>query len=220
MKIYNFAIIGCGAIADIHAKAISEIPNAKICGVFDIHRESASRFACKYGTKIFSTIEELCGCQDVDIVNVCTPSGLHAEILIKLANANKNIVVEKPMAITKKQLDDVIFAVEKNKVKVAVITQLRFTPAVQKLKSAIQEGRLGQILMADYNMKYYRSPEYYSAGGWRGTWEMDGGGALMNQGIHGIDLIQYLLGGIKSVYATCRTMARAIETEDVAYLMV
>ncbi|MBE5747854.1 MAG: Gfo/Idh/MocA family oxidoreductase [Clostridiales bacterium] len=217
----QFAIIGCGAISRIHAKAIQSLDNGNLYGVYDTRRESAEKFAAEYkGCKVFSTLDELFSCEEIDVVNVCVPSGLHAELTIKAAKAGKHVIVEKPMAITKEQLDNIINVTQEHNTKVAVITQLRFTPAFQKVKEAIDSGRLGKILLADFRGKYYRAPEYYSSCGWRGTWEMDGGGALMNQGIHGIDLIQYLMGGVKSVYALCRTQDRDIEAEDSAYLIV
>lgn len=217
----QFAIIGCGAVSQFHAKAIQALDDGNLYGVYDTRRENAEKFASEYkGCKVFSTLDELFSCKEIDIVNICVPSGLHAELAIKAAQAEKHVIVEKPMAITKEQLDNIIRVTEEHKTKVAVITQLRFTPAVQKVKAAIDSGKLGKILLADFRGKYYRAPEYYTAGGWRGTWAMDGGGALMNQGIHGIDLIQYLMGGVKSVYALCRTQDRDIETEDSAYLVV
>jgi predicted dehydrogenase len=136
------------------------------------------------------------------------------------ASAGKHIVLERPMAITAEQLDAVEQAVEQSGVKLAVISQLRFMASVQRLKTAIENGELGKIYFADCRMRYYRSQEYYDQGGWRGTWALDGGGALMNQGIHGIDLVQYIMGGVESVYAQCRTLGRNIETEDAANLLV
>jgi len=217
----QFAIIGCGAVSQFHAKAIQDLENGNLYGVYDTRRENAEKFASGYvGCKVFSTLDELFSCKEVDIVNICVPSGLHAELAIKAAKAGKHVIVEKPIAITKEQLDNIVQVAEENKTKIAVVAQLRFTPAIQKAKAAIDGGKLGKILLADFSGKYYRSPEYYAAGGWRGTWAMDGGGALMNQGIHGIDLIQYLMGGVKSVYALCRTQDREIEAEDSAYLII
>ncbi|MBO5480431.1 MAG: Gfo/Idh/MocA family oxidoreductase [Clostridia bacterium] len=216
----NFGLIGCGAIAKLHAKAICNIENARLVGVYDYSYEFAQRFASEHNCIAYKTLEELLECAEIDIVNICTPSGLHAEQIIKAANAKKHIIVEKPMAITKEQLDAAIESIDRNNVKVEVVSQLRFTPAIQKLKTAIESGAMGKILFADFKMKYYRSAEYYKKGGWRGTWKMDGGGALMNQGIHGIDLVQYLIGGVKSVYADCRTLAREIEVEDTANILV
>ena len=204
----------------MHAKAIQGIEDARLVGVYDYSYTYAEKFAQEFSCIAYKALEELLANPEIDIVNICTPSGLHAEQTILAAKAKKHIIVEKPMAITKEQLNEVIMAIEENGVKAEVITQLRFTPSICRLKKAIDEGRLGRILLADYTMKYYRSPEYYKQGGWRGTWKMDGGGALMNQGIHGIDLIQYLMGGVKSVYAQCRTLDRDIEVEDTANILV
>lgn len=216
----NFAIIGCGAAANIHAGAIEGLENGRLYGVFDNSAARAEKFAAEHGCRAFKTMDELLSCKDVDIVNVCVPSGLHAEIAVAALRAKKHVVVEKPMAITKEQIAAIIEAAERNDVKVAVITQYRFTPATQKVKKALDEGKLGKILLADFSGKYYRSAEYYASAIWRGTMAMDGGGALMNQGIHGIDVIQYLLGGVQSVQAMCRTLRHDIEVEDSAYLLV
>ncbi len=219
-KSYGFAIVGCGGIAKIHADAIKNMDNARLVAVYDYSYKYAKDFAKKHECIAYEKIEELLEDSNVDIVNICTPSGLHAAIAVQVANAKKHIVLEKPMAITKEQMDDITKAVEENGVKVEVISQLRFTQSILQTKNAIDQGWLGRILHADYVMKYKRTQEYYDNGGWRGTWKMDGGGALMNQGIHGIDLLQYLVGGVKSVYADCRTMARSIETEDTANILV
>lgn len=220
MKKHGFGIIGCGAIAKFHADAIQKIENSYLVGVTDNVMASCDRFVKDFPCKIFATLEEMLACDDVEIVSICTPSGLHAPIAVKCANAGKHILVEKPMAITTQQLDDMISAAESNNVKVAVISQLRFSESVQKVKAAIDAGKLGKIVLGDVYMKYYRSPEYYASAGWRGTWEMDGGGALMNQGIHGIDVLQYLVGPVKSVCGICRTLARDIEVEDTATVAV
>ena len=216
----NFAIIGCGAAAKIHAGALSGLENGRLYGVFDHDEKRAKAFAAEHGCRAFATMTELLSCKEVDIVNVCVPSGLHAEVAIAALNAKKHVVVEKPMAITKEQIAAIIAAAENNGGKVAVITQYRFTPATQKVKKALDEGKLGKLLLADFSGKYYRSADYYASAAWRGTMAMDGGGALMNQGIHGIDVIQYLLGGVKSVQATCRTLRHDVEVEDSAYLLV
>lgn len=216
----NFAIIGCGAAAKIHAGALEGLENGRLYGVYDGHADRAQAFAEKYGCRAFLSLDELLSCKDVDIVNVCVPSGLHAQIAVAALQAKKHVVVEKPMAITKAQIEQIIAAAEENERKVAVITQYRFTPATQKVKRALDEGKLGKILLADFSGKYYRSADYYASAAWRGTKAMDGGGALMNQGIHGIDVIQYLMGGVKSVQAVCRTLRHDIEVEDSAYLLV
>ena len=219
-KTYGFALIGCGAIARLHAQAIKDISNAKLVAVYDNFYDFAQKFATEHGAKAYESLDEMLACPDIDVVNICTPSGLHAELAVKVANAKKNIITEKPMAITDEQISAMIKAVEDNGVKCEVVTQLRFSDAVCKIKKALDEGKLGKIYTADFRMRYLRTQEYYDKGAWRGTWAMDGGGALMNQGIHGIDLIQYLMGGVKSVQADCRTIARNIEVEDTANMLV
>ena len=217
----GFAIVGTGAIARVHAQALAVVEGAQLVGVFDTAQQRCREFAQKQGCKAYETAEALLADEQVAAVSICTPSGLHGHYAVMAAKAGKHFVTEKPMAITRQQLDEMIAAAEENGVKAAVIVQKRFADCVVKLKRAIEEGRLGQIYSADCFMRYYRTEDYYSQnGGWRGTWALDGGGALMNQGIHGVDLVQYLMGGAKSVVAHCRTMARPIETEDHAYLLV
>ena len=219
-KIFGFGIIGCGVISKWHADSIEQIEEARIVGAYDTRIEGAKKFAEERNCRVFETLEEMLACDEIDVVCICTPNGLHAKLAIQAANAGKNIIVEKPMAITKEQVNDMIEAVERNKVKVAVISQLRFTNSIRRVKEAIDNGELGQIVIGDVYMKYFRSPEYYASAGWRGTWEMDGGGALMNQGIHGIDVLQYLVGPVKSVSGICKTLVRDIEVEDTASLTV
>ena len=220
MNKFGFGIVGCGVISKWHAAAILQLDNAELKGVFDNYKPGAENFAKEYNCTIFDTYEDMLKSKDIDVVCICTPSGLHAPLAIKAAEYKKNIVVEKPVAINKEQISMLINAVEENKVKMAVISQLRFTDAVKKIKDAIDDGVLGEILSADVYMKYYRSPEYYSSSSWRGTWNMDGGGALMNQGIHGIDILQYLAGKVISVTAVCKTLAREIEVEDIANVLL
>lgn len=215
-KTVKYGIIGCGVISDWHARAISEIENAEFLGVTDVVEAARKSFAEKYGVKAYDSVDALVTDPALDTVCICTPSGLHAPLAIQAANAGKHIVVEKPMAITETEIKDVLDACEKNNVKMSVVSQLRFTRAVSETKKAVDDGALGKIVIADLSMKYFRSQEYYDKGGWRGTWKMDGGGALMNQGIHGIDIMQYIMGPVKSVSAFTRTLARKIEVEDTA----
>jgi UDP-N-acetyl-2-amino-2-deoxyglucuronate dehydrogenase len=212
----GFGIVGCGAVFDFHAKSIAAIDNIYLAGVADVNKEKREEFAERYGTRSFDSYEQMLESKDVDVVSICTPSGLHAPLAIQAAKAGKHIIVEKPMALTVKEADDMIEACEQNNVKLTVISQLRFSEATTRLKAAINEGLLGKLLVGTLSMKYFRSQEYYDQSTWRGTWKMDGGGALINQGIHGVDLFQYMLGDVKSVFAHARTMVRNIETEDTA----
>ena len=219
MKIINYGIIGCGLIADYHARAVLELEKTrpvKLYGVVDVRREAAEKFAAKYNIKVFDTIDDMLASPEIDAVSICTPSGFHSDLAVKAANHGKHIVVEKPMAITKEQLEAVVAACDSNNVKLSSVAQMRFAKNIQVTREAIKSGRLGRMVCGDVYMKYYRSPEYYAAGGWRGTVKLDGGGALMNQGIHGIDILEYIMGPVKSVYAITRTLARKIEVEDTA----
>lgn len=211
----GFGIIGCGVIADFHANALFGLSEeAVLVGVADARLPAAERFAREKQVRAFASVEEMLACPEIDVVTICVPSGLHAELAIKAANAGKHIIVEKPMAITKEQLDAMEEACERNGVMLSSVAQSRFTSGVRKAKQAIEEGYLGKLVCADVYMKFNRSQEYYNTGGWRGTKAMDGGGALMNQGIHGVDLLLYLAGDVKSVYAVSKTLARQIEVED------
>jgi predicted dehydrogenase len=211
----GFGIIGCGVIADFHANALFGLSeDAVLVGAADARLPAAERFAREKQVRAFASVDELLACPEIDVVTICVPSGLHAELAIKAANAGKHIIVEKPMAITKEQLDAMEEACERNGVMLSSVAQSRFTSGVRKAKQAIEEGYLGKLVCADVYMKFNRSQEYYNTGGWRGTKAMDGGGALMNQGIHGVDLLLYLAGDVKSVYAVSKTLARQIEVED------
>lgn len=215
MKKIRFAIYGCGMIANIHATAINEIKNADLIGAGDIKEEFAARFAEKYGIKTFPDYESLIHSDEIDAICICTPSGTHANLAIEAINCGKNVVLEKPMAITVEECDRIVEACEKSTGKLMVISQLRTVPDVKRAKEIIASGALGKITICDVHMKYYRSPEYFK-GSWKGTKKMDGGGALMNQGIHGIDLLQYICGPIKNIQSCVRTLVHDIEVEDTA----
>lgn len=215
MRNLKFGIIGCGLISNWHADAVLQIEGAELAAATDVSEKSRNAFSQKYNVEVYDSVEKLLA-SDIDVVSICTPSGLHAPLAIQAANAGKHVIVEKPMAITLQQADEIIEAAEKNNVKVSVISQMRFTPAVQKLKKAIDDNLLGRLVSGDMYMKFLRTQEYYDKGGWRGTWKMDGGGALMNQGIHGVDLLGYVMGPVKRIHGFARTLVRNIEVEDTA----
>jgi len=216
----GFAIIGCGMIADWHAQALQALPDARLIGAADARAAAAQAFAARYQIKAYESTEALLADDSVTAVCICTPSGLHAPLVIQAAGAGKHIVVEKPMAITREQNEAILAAVEKNHVKLAVISQLRFSPAFVKIRQAMDQKLLGTLVSGDLSMKYYRSQAYYDQSSWRGTWAMDGGGALMNQGIHGIDLLLSLMGPVHSVHGLTRTRVRSIEVEDTAAALI
>jgi predicted dehydrogenase len=212
---FGFAVFGCGTISDVHARSILEIENAHFVGAADIVHSRAAAFAEKYGGVAFSDYAELLASDEVDAVCICTPSGTHADLAIEALCAGKNVVLEKPMAINVHDCDRIIEACRKTNRRLTVISQMRERPDIIRAKEIIDSGKLGKIVLCNLQMKYYRPEEYYR-GSWRGTKAMDGGGALMNQGIHGIDIMSYLLGEIKeeSCQSLVRTSLHDIEVED------
>lgn len=213
-RTYRFGIIGCGTIAQIHAGAIASLPQARIAGVYDPVRESARAFAVRHGCGVYETVEKMLADPTVDVVNICTPSGTHAELAVAAAKAGKHMVVEKPLAIHLADADAVVKAQREAGVQICVISQLRFSPDVQALRAAVRQNAFGRLVLGSLSMRYSRSAEYYRNGGWRGHWASDGGGALMNQGIHGLDLLCYLCGPVRRVHAFAKTLRHNIEVED------
>ena len=216
----RFGIIGCGTISSIFLGAVKQLPEAEVTRAFDADPGRAKTFAEKAGAAACASMDELFSAPDVDAVYIGTPSGTHADLAVRAANAGKHIVVEKPIGITEEQLAAIGTACRKNKVKLCAISQLYFSDDYQKMKKALAAGRFGKVFLADLEMKYFRSDEYYRNGGWRGTWKFDGGGALMNQGIHGVGLLLGLMGAPKSVTALTRTFVHPIEVEDTAAAIV
>ena len=216
MKKINFVIVGTGMIAPAHADAINVVERACLYGVCGRNPERTDEFAKKYGAKRYDSYEDVLNDPDVDAVSICTPSGYHAEQAIEALNHGKHVVVEKPMALNTEDCDRIIRAVEETGKTLAVICQLRFSDDVQLVKKLYEENAFGTVSLCDLYMKYWREPSYYAENNWRGTKALDGGGALMNQGIHGIDLLLYITGGAKLISARAKTAYHDIEVEDTA----
>ena len=213
---FGFGIVGCGMISNFHAKALEHIRGAKLVACFDMIPASADRFAAANGIKAYHKLEEMLADPEIDVVTICTPSGVHRDPAVAAANAGKHVVVEKPLEITLKRCDDIINACRKNKVKLCTILPSRYSPVNQALKAAIDEGRFGRLTLGDTYVKWWRSQAYYDSGGWRGTWKLDGGGAYMNQAIHNVDLLYWFMGEVADVSAVTSTLAhKNIEVEDV-----
>lgn len=211
-NILRLAIVGCGRIAPRHAEAIHEIDNSKLIAVCDIKKERADLLSKKYDVKSYYDYAKLLENKEIDIVNICTSSGLHAKMGIMAADKGKHIVVEKPMALSLNDADNLIKACHRNKVKLAVILQNRYNQAMQDLNKIIKKGKIGKINLACVCVRWYRSQEYYNDE-WHGTVKMDGG-VVMNQSIHHLDALVWLMGMPKSVFAYSGTLAHQIETED------
>jgi UDP-N-acetyl-2-amino-2-deoxyglucuronate dehydrogenase len=214
----RFGIVGCGAIGPTHAGAIGQIEDAQLVAVADVLPDRARAVAEKFGvSNVYTNFNDLLKDPSVDVVCLCTPSGNHAQGAIAAMEAGKHVVIEKPMEISLEACDSIIAAQERSGRLLTVISQHRFDAASQLVKELIHGGRLGTIFLATAEVKWWRTQEYYDSGDWRGTWGLDGGGALMNQAIHSIDLIQWLVGGVASVFAQTSTAAHErIEVEDTA----
>lgn len=211
----GFAVVGCGMIAGFHARAIGEIAGAKLVGGYSSRLESAEKFVAEYGGTAYRSLDELLADPEVQVVNICTPSGAHLDPAVAAAKAGKHVVVEKPLEITLERCDAIIEACEQAGVRLITIFPSRFSGANIALKQAIDAGRFGRLTLGDTYVKWWRSQEYYDGGGWRGTWALDGGGAYMNQAIHNVDLIYWLMGDVAEVAAITGTLAHErIEVED------
>ncbi len=215
-KTLNFAIVGCGVIGPTHARSISRIPGAKLVAACDIVAEKAQRLAETFGIDAYTDYSAMFQREDIDVVNVAVPSGLHAQVGMAAARAGKHVIVEKPIDVTLEQADALIQTCKTAGVKLSAISQHRFDQAIMDVKQAIAENKLGKLNFGAAHTKWYRTQEYYDGDAWRGTWALDGGGALMNQGIHYVDLLQYLVGPVAEVYAYAATRSHVrIEVEDV-----
>ncbi len=212
----RFCIVGAGFIGGVHAQALAAIPGAKVSVVCSRSQERASSLAQKSGAAWVTDYRQAIARDDVDVVCICTPSGTHAEVAEAGAAAGKHLVVEKPIDVTLERVDHMIQTAREAGVKLTCIFPLRFTQGTAMAKKAMNEGRLGRLVLADAYIKWYRDQAYYDTSDWKGTWALDGGGALMNQGIHNIDLLNYLAGPVTGVVARIDTLAHEIETEDTA----
>lgn len=209
-------IIGCGNISPWHAEGILKHPDAELVGVADDVKARARRTGEEYGVKWYENFNDLLKRDDIDLVHICTPSGTHAEIAMAAAKAGKHVLVEKPLDVNLEKIDKMITVCRRAKVKLGGIFELRFSDSINRVKKAIDGGKFGRIVLGNMYSLLYRSQEYYDSGGWRGTSRWDGGGAFMNQGIHRVDLLQYLMGPIESLCAYADTLVRSIEVEDTA----
>lgn len=219
-KKLGVAIAGCGMIGDFHIKAMQNIPELEVVGVWDVASDLAAKVAEKWKVAAYPSYEKLLEDPKVDVVDICLPAGVHAEYGTKAAEVGKHLIVEKPIDVTAKAAEELIAACKKADVFLAVILQNRFAPSVLKVKRAIDENLLGRPLYGEATIKWYRPDSYYTSKPWKGTWEFDGGGALMCQGIHSIDLLLWFMGNVKSLKSFVRTSLHDIEVEDLAAAVV
>jgi UDP-N-acetyl-2-amino-2-deoxyglucuronate dehydrogenase len=215
----GFGIAGTGVIAAMHAAAIATLPGARLAAVTDVAEGAAAAFAAARGCAAEPSLDRLLARPDVDVVCVCVPSGLHAEVGVQAARAGKHLVVEKPIDVTLTAADRLIEAARAAGVALTVISQHRFDPGLVELKRLLADDALGRLVLGEASTKWYRTQAYYDSAAWRGTWAIDGG-SLMNQGIHYVDLLRWCMGPVAEVTAVMATQAHQVEVEDTALALV
>ena len=202
-------------IGHFHAKAITAMTGGSLHSIFDLRQEAADKLAGEYGGRAYSDLNEFLADEELEIVTVGTPSGAHLDPTLAALNAGKHAIVEKPLEITTERIDQLMNAAQKQGKTLAAVLNRRFHPGMDAFKKAADEGRFGTLASASAYIKWYRDQAYYDSAGWRGTWALDGGGALMNQSIHTVDALLYLAGPVKSVQANTALLAHErIEVED------
>ena len=213
----NFGLVGCGRIAKRHADLLgrAQIGGARLAAVCDVVPGRAESFGRAYNVRHFTDVHEMMENTALDVVSVLTPSGMHASNVLELAAYGKDIVVEKPMALTLGDADAMIAACEKHGVRMFVVKQNRFNVPVVKMRQALDAGRFGKLFLGTVRVRWCRTQDYYDQDSWRGTWAQDGG-VLANQASHHIDLLEWMMGDIESVFAKGVTAMVRIETEDTA----
>ena len=217
-KQWQCAVIGTSTVGHTHVKVLSQMENAKLVAVCDLNPEKAKAALERHGVTgvpIYKDQSEMHDRHQLDVVNIATPSGVHMQSSLIAFEHNVNVIVEKPLEIRIDRIDKMIASAKKHNVRLAYISQNRWNEANRALRDASVEGRFGRVAYAACFTPWYRPDEYYSLGGWRGTWAFDGGGAIMNQSVHAIDLLQWIGGPIKrvSAYAASRIHSK-IEVED------
>lgn len=215
-KKVGIAVVGCGMIGKFHLRALKTIPEYEIIGVWDAATETAMQLAETEMIKGYQSLEALLNDPAVDVVDICLPSGLHSRFGCQIADAGKHVIVEKPIDITKANAEALVTACRQNNVSLSVILQSRFSPSVQKVKEGLDNQILGRLIAAEATIKWFRDPNYYSGSQWKGTKALDGGGALLNQGVHTIDLFLWFMGKVRSLTSLVRTTLHPIEVEDLA----
>lgn len=212
---YRFGIVGAGMIGKFHAEAVRQLPNAELVAICDEVPGRAEQFASTLGCAGVADLAGFMARKDIDVVTVATPSGTHSDIAVAAAENGKHCILEKPLDVTLPKIDRAIAAHEKAGTRLGGIFNYRYMPSALLLKRAVDEGRFGRMTFGMAYGPWWRDQAYYDQGGWRGTVKLDGGGALMNQGIHTIDLLQWLMGPVKRVTAFTRCLAHErIEVED------
>ncbi len=216
MNKIRFALVGCGRIAKKHAEILAkQIPNSQLIAVCDVNGQRAEEYGKKYEVPFYTDMRRMMETsgKQIDVINVLTPSGNHAAHTIELAKYGKHIVVEKPMALTIDDAENMIRSCDQAGIKLFVVKQNRYNYPVQKLRTALEEGRFGKLVMGTVRVRWCREQKYYDQDSWRGTWKYDGG-VFTNQASHHVDLLEWMMGDVESVFAKSATQLVKIEAED------
>jgi UDP-N-acetyl-2-amino-2-deoxyglucuronate dehydrogenase len=216
----HIGLIGGGNISETHARAARAIPGVEIAAIFGTNAERVSRLCREYGGKPYGDFDEFLAHRPMELVAIGSPSGLHAEQGIAAARHGLQVLTEKPIDITVERADALIAETRKAGVQLGVFFQDRCKPDILSVKNVVDAGVLGKPILADARVKWYRPPDYYANSRWRGTWALDGGGALINQAVHTLDLMLWIFGEVKAVQAICTTALHAIEAEDTLIAMI
>lgn len=219
-KSLNFAIVGTGSIAGLHLTAIRDIPNVEVVAMCSSSKERAVQAQAKHGVPAYHDLETMLDQGDIDAIIICTASGHHLEPCVEAARRGIHVLSEKPLEVTMERAQKMIEVCKENQVRLACVFQSRFKPDYRRLKEAVEENKLGKLLLGNAYIKWYRPEEYYSSSPWRGTLAGDGGASLINQGIHTIDLLQDVMGDVKSVTAKVKTSVHDIEGEDLGVALI
>lgn len=214
----RYAIVGCGHIAKKHVSAIEAVKGAQLVAVCDTDPVRIAGYV-EQGVKGYTNYQDLLADPSIDVVCICLPTGLHAKFTIQAASAGKHVIVEKPMALTLEDADEMIAACERNRVKLSVVHPNRFRPAIQELRNRLEAGAFGKIGHANATVRWNRNDEYFLQAPWRGTKAMDGG-VLMNQAIHNMDLLLWMMGEAEEVTTYAATRIRKIETDDTSVSVI
>jgi UDP-N-acetyl-2-amino-2-deoxyglucuronate dehydrogenase len=215
------ALVGCGRIAQRHAELLGNgaIEGAELAAVCDVREDRAQALASKYSVPVYTDMHRMMGAESPDAAAILTESGNHARHVLELAGYSRHLIVEKPMALTLQDADAMIQSCDANGIKLFVVKQNRFNVPVQKLREALEQARLGKLVMGTVRVRWCRTQDYYDKDAWRGTWAMDGG-VLTNQASHHVDLLEWMMGDVESVVAMSRTALVDIETEDTAVVLL
>lgn len=213
-KELGIGLVGTGTISAFHAHAIAATPGARLVAATSRREKPGREFTDEFGCDYVPSLDELLARPDVDVVAITTPSGNHAEAAIAAAKAGKHVFCEKPLDVTVEKIDSMIEACDQAGVQLGAVFQSRIGDSGKTLKEAVDSGRFGKLSQCSAFIPWFRDEKYYSDVAWRGTWELDGGGALMNQGIHAVDMLLWIAGDVAEVSAKCQTRLHDIEVED------